>query len=475
MLFNSIDFLFFLPIVLLVYYFLSTRMQNAWLLMASYVFYGWWDWRFLGLILISTVVDFIVGGRIAASESTTVRKRLLIISLVTNLGILATFKYYGFFVQSFVGLMEAVGLQAHVSTLQIILPVGISFYTFQTMSYSFDIYRRRIGPTRNFLNFALFVAYFPQLVAGPIERAHHLLPKLEAVRRINWLDIAVGFELILLGFFKKVAVADTLGPIVESRFANPTMSSGLDLLLTTYLFAFQIYGDFSGYSDIARGTSRLFGVDLMRNFNQPYLSQSITEFWRRWHISLSTWLRDYLYIPLGGNQKGPRRTYINLLTTMLLGGLWHGANWTFVVWGGLHGIYLAIHKYLLGSERVKQKPAPLKSLLSLVKVIVTFQLVCLAWIFFRAADLASALEIVRHILTWDPGSPEMPALDVGQRIMLLIGALVAVDYLQAKRGDHAFMVSWHWVPRALGYAALILLTLTLGNLIDEVPFIYFQF
>ena len=450
-------------------------MQNAWLLLASYVFYGWWDWRFLGLILISTVVDFIVGGRIAKSKRPTVKKRLLIASLATNLGILGVFKYYGFFVQSFVGLLEAVGLQAHVTTLQIVLPVGISFYTFQTMSYSFDIYRGRIEPTRNFLNFALFVAYFPQLVAGPIERAHHLLPKLEAVRRIKWLDIAVGFELILIGFFKKVAVADTLGPIVDSRFADPGMSSGLDLVITTYLFAFQIYGDFSGYSDIARGTSRLFGVDLMRNFNQPYLSQSITEFWRRWHISLSTWLRDYLYIPLGGNRKGSRRTYINLLTTMLLGGLWHGANWTFVVWGGMHGMYLAVHKYLLGAEPVKQDSVAPLGFRSLIKVFVTFQLVCLTWIFFRAADLDSAMEIMTRIFTWDSGSPDMPALDVGQRIMLLIGALIAVDYLQAKSGHHAFMVGWHWVPRSLGYAALILLTLTLGNLIDEVPFIYFQF
>jgi D-alanyl-lipoteichoic acid acyltransferase DltB (MBOAT superfamily) len=475
MLFNSIDFFFFFPVVLLVYYFLSTRMQNAWLLVASYVFYGWWDWRFLGLILISTVVDYFVGGRIAKSKRPTARKRLLIASLATNLGILGIFKYYGFFVQSFVGLLEAVGLQAHVTTLQIVLPVGISFYTFQTMSYSFDIYRGRIEPTRNFLNFALFVAYFPQLVAGPIERAHHLLPKLEAVRRIKWLDIAVGFELILIGFFKKVAVADTLGPIVDSRFADPAMSSGLDLVVTTYLFAFQIYGDFSGYSDIARGTSRLFGVDLMRNFNQPYLSQSITEFWRRWHISLSTWLRDYLYIPLGGNRKGPRRTYINLLTTMLLGGLWHGANWTFVVWGGLHGMYLAVHKVVLGTRPVKQDSAPSLGFRSLFKVFVTFQLVCLTWIFFRAADLDSAIEILTRILTWEAGSPDMPALDVGQRIMLLIGALIAVDYLQAKSGHHAFMVGWHWVPRALGYATLILLTLTLGNMIDEVPFIYFQF
>ena len=475
MLFNSLDFLIFLPIVLAVYYVLSTRAQNSWLLIASYVFYGWWDWRFLGLIMLSTVVDYFVGQRIHSSNDAGARKRLLTISIVTNLGILGLFKYFGFFVQSFVGVLEAMGLQAHVTTLQIILPVGISFYTFQTMSYSFDIYRRRIEPTRNFLNFALFVAYFPQLVAGPIERAHHLLPKLEAARRIRWLDIAVGFELLLIGFFKKVAVADTLGPIVDSRFADPSLSSGGDLLITTYLFAFQIYGDFSGYTDIARGVSRFFGVDLMRNFNQPYLSQSITEFWRRWHISLSTWLRDYLYIPLGGNRKGPRRTYVNLLTTMLLGGLWHGANWTFVIWGGLHGFYLAAHKAMLGGQRVAASEIPRFGLKYLLRVVVTFHLVCLAWVFFRAGDLATAVEILTRILTWEGRPADMDGVGIGERITLLVGLMVLLDWLQAKRGDHALMVRWHWAPRAVGYAALILTTLTLGNLIDEVPFIYFQF
>jgi D-alanyl-lipoteichoic acid acyltransferase DltB (MBOAT superfamily) len=475
MLFNSIEFLFFLPAVLAVYYVLSTRAQNAWLLVASYVFYGWWDWRFLGLILLSTIVDFFIGQRIAATDEESAKKRLLAVSITTNLGILGVFKYYGFFVQSFVGVLEAMGVQAHVTTLQIILPVGISFYTFQTMSYSFDIYRGRIQPTRNFLNFALFVAYFPQLVAGPIERAHHLLPKLEAVRRIKWLDIAVGFELIVIGLFKKVAVADTLGPIVDARFADPSLSIGADLLITTYLFAFQIYGDFSGYSDIARGVSRFFGVDLMRNFNQPYLSQSITEFWRRWHISLSTWLRDYLYIPLGGNREGSFRTYQNLMTTMLLGGLWHGANWTFVVWGGLHGLYLAVHKVLLRGHRPDIDNTPRLGIAPLIRIIVTFNLVCLTWIFFRAADLATALEILGRIVFWEGGSSQLEAINIGERIIVLVGTMVLLDWLQARRGDHAIMVRWHWIPRAIGYAALLLLTLTLGNLTDEVPFIYFQF
>jgi D-alanyl-lipoteichoic acid acyltransferase DltB (MBOAT superfamily) len=475
MLFNSLEFFIFLPVVLGVYYLLSMRMQNAWLLVASYVFYGWWDWRFLGLILVSTVVDYIVGIELGRTEDVQRRKRLVAISLASNLGILGVFKYYGFFVGSFAGLVESFGLQANITVLQFVLPVGISFYTFQTLSYTLDVYRRRIEPTTDLFTFALYVAYFPQLVAGPIERAHHLLPMLQARRTIYWIDIAVGFELILIGFFKKVAVADVLGPLVDQRFADPSLSSGFDLLMTTYLFAFQIYGDFSGYSDIARGVSRLFGVDLMRNFNQPYLSQSITEFWRRWHISLSTWLRDYLYISLGGNRKGLKRTYINLMATMLLGGLWHGANWTFVVWGGLHGIYLAAHKALLSFSGRSGPARDSRIAAGLVKTFVTFQLVCLTWIFFRAADLDSAMEILARIVTMQPGTGTLPSMLPGQRILLLIGTLLALDIWQARRGDHAIMVSWHWMARAFGYAALILITLTLGNLVDEVPFIYFQF
>lgn len=475
MLFNSFEFFIFLPIVLGLYLVLPLRGQNAWLLVASYVFYGSWDWRFLGLILVSTGVDYVVGLKLRDSTPTLGRRPLLAISIITNLGILGLFKYYGFFVSSFAALLEQFGLQANITVLQLVLPVGISFYTFQTMSYTIDVYRRRIEPTGDLVTFALYVAYFPQLVAGPIERAHHLLPMLQTKRRLRWLDLAVGFELIVIGFFKKVAVADTLGPFVDARFVDPTLSSGLDLLITIYLFAFQIYGDFSGYSDIARGTSRLFGIDLMRNFNQPYLSQSITEFWRRWHISLSTWLRDYLYISLGGNRRGIRRTYANLMITMLLGGLWHGASWTFVVWGGLHGLYLSVHKALLHFKGESAAARDRRPLAGFLKILVTFHLVCLTWVFFRAPDFATATEVLTRILSWQAATGDLPALIPGQRILLLMGTLVLIDVWQAKRGDHAFMVSWHWVPRALGYAGLILLTLTLGNLFDEVPFIYFQF
>jgi len=475
MLFNSLEFFIFLPVVLAVYFFLSLRGQNAWLLVASYVFYGSWDWRFLGLILVSTGVDYVVGLKLRDAINPGHRKRLLAVSMITNLGILGVFKYYGFFVGSLAVLLEKFGFQAHFTVLQIVLPVGISFYTFQTMSYTIDVYRRRIKPTGDLLTFALYVAYFPQLVAGPIERAHHLLPILVARRQIRWLDIAVGFELILLGFFKKVAVADTLAPIVDARFLNPDQASGLDLLVTSYLFAFQIYGDFSGYSDIARGTSRLFGVDLMRNFNQPYLSQSITEFWRRWHISLSSWLRDYLYISLGGNREGLKRTYVNLMITMLLGGLWHGASWNFVIWGGLHGVYLAAHKAILSISGPMKRASGSNPVSVLIKIFLTFNLVCLTWIFFRAPDLSTSIEIVSRIMTWEGATDAIPRRVPGERIYILVSTLLLIDVWQYKRKDHAFMVSWHWIPRALGYAALIILTLTLGNITDEVPFIYFQF
>jgi alginate O-acetyltransferase complex protein AlgI len=475
-LFNSIEFLVFLPVVLFVYCVLTHRFQNYWLIAASYVFYGFWDWRFLTLIFVSTVVDFTVGRAIAATEDERRRKRLLLSSLTANLGILGFFKYFGFFVDSAVELVDLLGFTVHVWTLEILLPVGISFYTFQTLSYTLDIYRRRIEPSNDFSTFALFVAYFPQLVAGPIERARNLLPRLASPRQIGWPGIAVGLELIIIGYVKKVGIADTLGPMVDVTFGNPEITGGPDLLLGAYLFSLQIYCDFSGYSDIARGVSRLFGIDLMRNFNQPYLSSSVTEFWRRWHISLSTWLRDYLYIPLGGNRHGRLRTYRNLMVTMLLGGLWHGASWTFVAWGGLHALYLAGHKLLLARQGLRYPPSENGlSIARIVKIVVTFHLVTLAWIFFRSETFPHAFSYLSGIVEWRVAD-QLPGLSwLSPSLLLLVGSLFAIDTWQAHRGDHAFMVSWHWVPRGLAYASLILLTLTLGNLNENVPFIYFQF
>lgn len=474
-LFNSLVFFVFLAAVLPVYYSLRLRAQNIWLLAASYLFYGFWDWRFLFLLAASTVIDFAIGIWMAASDDEQKRKRLLFASLGANLGILGFFKYFNFFVDSAADLLAVFGFQAHMPTLEIILPVGISFYTFQTLSYTFDIYRRRLEPTRNFLNFALFVAYFPQLVAGPIERAKHLLPLLESARTVSWRSIAVGIELILIGYFKKVGIADSLGPIVDARFAAPEFASGADLLLAVYLFSFQIYCDFSGYTDIARGISRLFGVELMRNFNQPYLSTSITEFWRRWHISLSSWLRDYLYISLGGNRHGKGKTYRNLMLTMVLGGLWHGASWNFVIWGFLHGAYLAVHKWVL-DLRGRKHERPRSWWGSLIAIVVTFHLVAFTWIFFRADTFAGALQIIHGIATWQPATDWLAPVNwLSPRLLLLVGLLVLIDVVQHRQGDHAVMVGRSIWARTLVYAGLVVVTLMFGNLNENVPFIYFQF
>jgi D-alanyl-lipoteichoic acid acyltransferase DltB (MBOAT superfamily) len=323
------------------------------------VFYGWWDSRFLLLLAFSTTVDYYCALKIAETDVESTRKKYILVSLISNLGILGFFKYFNFFVSSAHDALQTVGWNVSTPVLQIILPLGISFYTFQAISYTIDVYRRTIGPSRDFVAFALSVCYFPHLVAGPIQRASFLLPQLERDRRVRWVQIREGAGLIVYGLFKKVGVADAIAPLVDLRFASPGLYGWTDLLFAVYLFAIQIYCDFSGYSDIARGTSKLFGIELMLNFDHPYFSTSITEFWRRWHISLSTWLREYLYIPLGGNRHGVRRTYRNLLLTMLLGGLWHGANWTFVVWGGLHGLYLSIHKMLL--DTAARKVATAKS------------------------------------------------------------------------------------------------------------------
>ena len=333
MVFNSYAFALFLPIVLGGYWLLKGhRRQNAWLLVASYVFYGAWDVRFLLLMWFTTLVDFFVGKRLQREGDERTRRRVLALSLVVNLGVLATFKYFGFFTDSFASLASSVGVEVDPPTLQLLLPIGISFYTFHGISYTVDVYRRHIDAVDDLPTFAVFVAYFPQLVAGPIGRATIQLPQFQNDRELPDADHArSGAWLILIGLLKKIVIADSLAPLVNETWAAVETRSALALVLAAIGFSLQIYGDFSGYTDIARGVSRLFGIELLRNFDQPYLSRNITEFWRRWHISLSTWLRDYLYVPLGGNRKTARRTSFNLFATMLLGGLWHGAAWTFVI------------------------------------------------------------------------------------------------------------------------------------------------
>lgn len=472
MLFNSPEYFLFLAIVLLLYYALTHRYQNYMLLVASYVFYGMWDYRFLSLIVISTLVDFCAGQLIYRSSSAGRRRFFLLVSVVTNLGILGFFKYFDFFTANAARLLSAVGLEVATPALYIILPVGISFYTFQTMAYSIDVYRGKLKPIDNFIDFALYVCYFPQLVAGPIERPEHLIPALQRKRVVTTELFVSGCVLILIGLFRKVVIADGLGTQVDAIFSAPGSYSSPVLLKGMYLFALQIYCDFAGYTDIARGTSRLLGIELMENFSQPYFSSNITEFWRRWHISLSSWLRDYLYIPLGGNRHGTLMTYRNLMLTMILGGLWHGAAWSFVIWGGLHGLYLVGHRLWAGKQRPDEgragpQPWNWQRVLGLV---FTFHLVALTWIFFRSPGAGAALAYLRQLVSLN-GMAEwatvLPAILAPWLLVLLI------DIPQYVAGRHAILLNWPKPVRNAVVAAMIFLViLGIGT---RAPFIYFQF
>ena len=358
------------------------RLQNRLLLVASYLFYGTWDWRFLSLIWISTIIDYFAASRIESSP-VRAKKLWLLLSMVVNLGLLGFFKYFGFFATGFQDMFATVGINLSLPALQIVLPVGISFYTFQTMSYTIDVYRGVTRPVRNFLDFALYVAFFPKLVAGPIERSSRLMPQILKPRQRNGSDFAEGLYLVILGMFKKVVIADNMALIANAVFNSSYQElTGFECLIGVYAFAFQIYGDFSGYSAIARGVARWLGFDLMVNFRMPYFAISPKDFWSRWHISLSTWLRDYLYVPLGGNRGGKLFTYRNLMLTMLLGGLWHGAGWTFIAWGAMHGVMLVIFREL--SRHWNVDDASTRSFLAnFAQGFVTFQLVCITWAFPR--------------------------------------------------------------------------------------------
>lgn len=471
MVFNSFAFAVFFAIVLLAYYSLRWRSQNLLLLVASYFFYGWWDARFTILLAVSTIVDYVAAIRIADSCNPRVRRIALGVSVCTNFGILGFFKYFNFFSDSAARLLSAFGLGASWPTLQIVLPVGISFYTFQTLSYTIDVYRGQLEPTRAFTTFALYVSFFPQLVAGPIERASRLLPQLGRRRHVSVTDVEAGVLLILLGFFKKVGIADVAGMLCDVVYRYPERMSAMTLLLGVYLFSIQIYCDFSGYTDIARGVARLLGIKLMRNFEQPYFSVSITEFWRRWHISLSSWLRDYLYIPLGGNRRGNVRTYFNLMTTMLLGGLWHGASWTFVVWGGLHGVYLSAHKFLRGKDR-EERPASRLSMC--LACFLTFHLVAFTWVFFRNTSFTGAVRYVTGILVWRNGKEWIGEFDV-VRVGVPVLVLVALEWFQNRSGSHTVLLEVAPVVRGVVYGTLIVMIFLFGAGDGETPFIYFQF
>lgn len=477
MFFNSFVFFLYLGLVLPVYFLLKPQRSKAiWLLAASYFFYGYWDWRFCSLLLLSTVVDFIIGKKIFESEEPAARKRLLLASMSINLGILGIFKYFNFFVGSVEAVSASMGLQVDSLHLNIILPVGISFYTFQTMSYTIDIYRRKLQPTGSIIDFALFVAFFPQLVAGPIERASNLLPQISKLKNPARAQIGSGLALMANGFFRKVLIGDSAGRIVDQVFSDPARYYSPELLAALVLFSIQIYADFSGYSHIARGLARLLGVDLMRNFEQPYLSANITEFWRRWHISLSSWLKDYLYVTLGGNRLGNGRTYINLLLTMLLGGLWHGANWTFVVWGGLHGIYLAVHKLYLGDRKIHDHfryAGPASLIRYLVSMGLTNLLVLLTWLFFRAKDFSQAGYFLDRFYHWE-GS-ELTSRWTSITLAFLV-VVLALDIIEYRTGRHDFLAVKVNRPLAWGIGMAVATGVVLYMATSTpLPFVYFQF
>ena len=394
--FNSYLFFFFFFIVFFLHWTLPKKFQNKVLLISSYVFYSFWDWRFLSLIWISTITDFFFAKKIIRSPDK--KKAYLTVSITINLVILGIFKYFGFFVEQFSNLLMVFGNNGDLNTVSFILPVGISFYTFQTMSYSIDVYRGITKPINNIFDFALYVSFFPQLVAGPIERSYKLIPQLRKIRNFCEVNVMEGFYLILYGLFMKVVMADNMAVIANGIFSQSNESLiGADIIIGAYAFAFQIYGDFSGYSLIAIGISKFFGINLTRNFKVPYISSNPSEFWKRWHISLSSWLKDYLYIPMGGSRRGLIITYKNLLITMFLGGLWHGANWTFILWGLYHGALLITYKELAKYFKIDNQYS-FKEIKHVLHIIIFFQLTCLGWIFFRAESINDVCQLFTQLI-----------------------------------------------------------------------------
>lgn len=405
MLFNSLDFAIFLPIFFILYWYVTNRnlqLQNFLIVVASYIFYGWWDWRFLFLIFFSSITDYIIGKCLQITEKEKYRKTLLWISIVTNIGFLGFFKYYNFFVDSFVTAFSFFGKSISVNSLDIILPVGISFYTFQTLSYTIDVYKKKLEPAKDIISFLAFVSFFPQLVAGPIERATNLLPQFYKKRVFEYDKAVDGMRQMLWGLFKKVVIADNCAEYANAIFNNYTDFSGSTLVLGAIFFTFQIYCDFSGYSDMAIGMSRLFGFDLMKNFAFPYFSRDIAEFWRRWHISLSTWFRDYLYIPLGGSKGSLLKIVRNTFIIFLVSGFWHGANWTFIIWGFLNALYflplLLVKRNRRNLDIVAQNRV-LPTIKELLSMLTTFFLTVFAWIFFRAESVSQAFSYINRIFT----------------------------------------------------------------------------
>ncbi|QEF99485.1 Peptidoglycan O-acetyltransferase [Stieleria maiorica] len=468
MLFNSFDFFGFFVVVFLVQLVLPHRARNLFLLATSYFFYACWDWRFVGLMAASTVIDYVCSHKIHRSETTAWKRRFLSISLIANLSILGFFKYAGFFVDSWIALAASQGIELSTRTWNIILPVGISFYTFQTMSYTWDVYRGEMRPLKRFSDFALYVAFFPQLVAGPIERGKHLSPQIESGPRTSWQGVRSGVWMVTKGLFKKAVIADNLAPIVADSFGSESPHS-LQVLIGVYAFAFQIYGDFSGYTDIARGVARMMGYALSLNFRLPYFATNPSEFWKRWHVSLSSFLRDYLYIPLGGNRAGTLRTYRNLLVTMLLGGLWHGAAWNFVIWGFYHGVLLILYERL--SRTVRVSDAWLNRIYP-IRLMVMFHLTCVGWLIFRAESTIELQTLFAGLFHYRPVSLE--DCQAAWKLVLLAGPLLVLQAAKEYTKCLNFVPNLSPVPRLAICAGCVVAILTLGSF-GKQEFIYFQF
>lgn len=474
MIFNSFIFFIFLGIVLPIFYLLPNKTsKNTFLLIVSYIFYGYWDWRFCLLLTLTTVIDYFVGKALFNATDFKKRKMLLTVSLVINLGILGFFKYFNFFAESFEDLCGMFGFTVDYTHLNIILPVGLSFYIFHNISYIMDIYRNKIEPTNNIIDFGLFVVFFPQLVAGPIGRAAVLLPQLQKKLKPTREQIRGGIVLIVSGLFRKVMLGDTSGRFVDHIFNHLDAYKSFEIICGLILFTVQIYADFSGYTHVARGTAKLFGVELMKNFEQPYLARNIGEFWNRWHISLSTWLRDYLYIPLGGNRKGENRTYLNLMITMILGGLWHGASWNFVVYGALHGIYLSVHRMFFNHEKVKPKKIQKVTFGVVLSIFFTFLLVTFSRIFFRSTSWETTQLFFSRVFHWESSEYNIWFLTTTLTYVIITYAL---DILEYATGKHTYLLDIKSKPLRYGIlSGVFILTLFFMFQTKTTPFLYFKF
>ncbi|MCD9855259.1 MBOAT family protein [Epilithonimonas sp. JDS] len=484
MLFNSLHFAIFLPVVFIFYWFFTNKnlkLQNALLLVSSYFFYACWDWRFMFLLLFSTLLDYITGLKMQDSKTQNQKRFWFWLSIIINLGFLGVFKYYNFFAASFAQSVSHLGWEISPLMLNVVLPVGISFYTFHGLSYVIDIYKNRIKAERNFVDYAVFVSFFPLLVAGPIERATHLLPQIKKKRTFDYSKAANGLRQILWGLFKKIVIADNCAVFANQIFNNSEDMSGSTLVLGALFFTFQIYGDFSGYSDIALGTARLFGVELLRNFAFPYFSRDIAEFWRRWHISLSSWFKDYLYIPLGGSSGGNWMRIRNTFIIFVVSGFWHGANWTFIVWGFLNALFI-LPSIIMKTNRnhigIVAKGRLLPSMKELVQMILTFSLTVFAWIFFRAVNIDHAISYIAGI--FKPSLFTLPKFDLMENVtstIILIVIFLLIEW-QGRENQYAIQGIGKVNSKSIRWISYIIILLAIyfyGNFGENVEFIYFQF